>query len=140
MEYYNTLVPYKILKHNGIQYSVCREFNHISRYRNLRRVVHNPDTSERFVSLETPNAFKSSADVTNFVIPSYLENRLDVISYQTLGDATYAWIIAYMNQIEDGFTAVEGQTLKIPKSVTQLFDKGELLEPINPIQLNLGEE
>lgn len=140
MKYYNTLIPYKILPHTGIQYSVCRDFNHICRYRNLRRIVHNPNESDRFVSLETPNAFKSAASVTNFIVPSFLEHRLDVISYQLLGDATYSWILSYINKISDGFSAVEGQTLSIPKSITQFFDKGELLEPINPIQLNLGEE
>ena len=55
MKWYNTLIPYKVLKHHRIQYSTCRDFDHVSRYRGLRQLVHCPKTEDRFVALETPN-------------------------------------------------------------------------------------
>ena len=140
MKWYNTLIPYKVVDYNGIQYGVCRDFNHISRYRGLRQVVHEPDEPGRFVALETPNPFKTNTDCVYYKVPSHLENRLDVIAYNYLGNANYAWMIAYVNQIEDGYTVHEGQTLMIPKSITAFFNRGEILAPISPTMLNLGTE
>ena len=68
------------------------------------------------------------------------ENRLDLIAYSELGSASYAWVIAYINQITDGFTAPEGQRLMIPESISALFAKGQLLASISPSVLNLGTE
>jgi hypothetical protein len=68
------------------------------------------------------------------------ENRLDLIAQKELGSATYSWVIAYFNQIEDGYTVREGQRLVIPESVTALLSKGEILAPIAYTRLNLGEE
>lgn len=140
MRIYDTLIPYRTLEYDGIQYSVCRDFNHISRYRGLRQVVHNADDEDRFVSLETPNPFQTHADVRYYVVPAFLENRLDIIAYEQLGNANYAWVIAYMNGISDGYTVKEGQRLKIPESITVLFNKGELLSSVSPVMLNLGTE
>lgn len=142
MRWYNTLTPYKVLDNNGgIQYGVCRDFDHISRYRGLRQVVHNPAvTDERFIALETPNPFTTYSEVTYYEVPSIEENRLDVISYKLLGDAQYAWVIAYFNNIEDGFTVKEGQRLAVPSSISTLFNKGELLASVSPTMLNLGSE
>lgn len=140
MRIYDTLIPYKQLEYKGIQYSVCRDFDHISRYRGLRQVVHQYDEPDRFVSLETPNPFETHADVAYYVVPAYLENRLDIIAYEQLGNANYAWVIAYMNGIADGYTVKEGQRLQIPNSITALFNKGELLSAVSPMMLNLGSE
>lgn len=140
MKILNTLTPYKVLEHEGIQYGVCRDFNHISRYRGLRQVVHCPYTSDRFVALETVNPFTTNTKVNFYDVPAEEENRLDIIAYKTLGDANYAWVIAYFNKISDGFTVAEGTQLMIPESVTSLFNRGEILAPISPTSLNLGEE
>lgn len=138
---YNTLEPYHILEHKGIQYGVCRDFNHISRYRRLRQVVHNPqDIIDRFAALETPNPFETHQDIRYYVVPASEENRLDIIANKLLGSAQYAWVIAYFNRIDDGFTVYSGQRLMIPNSITSLFDKGEVLAPISPLTLNLGTE
>lgn len=139
MNIMNTLIPYATIPYEGIQYGVCREFNHVSRYRNLRRITHNPD-SDRFVTLELVNAFESQTEVYYHTVTEDETNRLDLIAYTELGDATYSWILAYLNNIEDGFTINSGQVLMIPKSFTSLFNKHELLAPINPTSLNLGEE
>ena len=64
----------------------------------------------------------------------------DIIAKKTLGDATYSWIIAYFNKIEDGYTVQDGQVLMIPNSITTLFKTGEILQSISPNLLNLGEE
>ena len=139
--FYNTLIPYKVLEYDGISYTVCKDFNHISRYRGLRQTAHNPDiSSKRFTTLEIPNPFESHTDVTVYEVPTVEENRLDLISYKFFGTASYSWVIAYFNQIEDGFTVRPGQKLYIPKSFSSLFGDGELLQSIPATQLNLGEE
>ena len=141
MKYYDTLVPYKEVEYDGIQYGVCRDFNHISRYRGLRQIVHNPsDILERFISPETPNPFTTNCEVEYYDVPANEENRLDVIAYKKLGSSSYSWVIAYFNQIEDGYTVREGQRLAIPKSISSLFNSGEILAAISPLQLNLGSE
>ena len=141
MKWYNTLTPYDVVEHNGIQYGVCRDYNHICRYRRLRQVVSNPQSTEdRFISLETPNPFETHSEVIYYDVSTNEENRLDLIAFKTLGSAQYAWAIAYFNGIQDGFTAYPGQRLMIPKTITQLFEKGECLASVSPITLNLGTE
>ena len=140
MRIQNTLTPYNEVEHVGIQYTTCRDFDHISRHRGLRQVVHGPNTSDRFVSLETPNAFVTRTDVIYHDVRAHEENRLDILANKYLGSATYGWVIAYFNGIEDGFTIREGQRLAIPKSISSLFSKGELLAPVSALVLNLGEE
>ena len=141
MQWYITTTPYKEVEHNGIQYGVCRDFDHICRYRRLRQVVNNPQSTEdRFIMLETPNPFETHSEVTYYEVPTSEENRLDIIAYKTLGSAQYAWVIAYFNAILDGFTVYPGQRLMIPRNITQLFEKGECLASVSPITLNLGTE
>lgn len=132
--------PYETLEHEGIIYSVCRDYDHISRYRNLRQVVHCPNTSNRYVTLETSNPFVTNTEVKYHEVTVEEANRLDLIALKELGSATYGWVIAYFNSIEDGYTVREGQKLIIPESVTALLSKGEILAPITAIKLNLGEE
>ena len=138
----NTLVPYSQIEYKGIQYVNCRNFNHISRYRGLRQVIHSPrDAQDRLVSLETPNTFVTSGieyiwhEVTGVEV-----NRLDLIANKYLGSATYSWVIAYFNEINDGFTCRLGQRLRIPKSITQLMRPGEVLQSVTAITLNLSSE
>ena len=132
---------YKTIEHEGIVYSVCKEFNHISRYRNLRQVVHLPDTPDRYVTLETPNAFVTNTEIKYHEVTVNEINRLDLIANAELGSATYGWVIAYFNGISDCYTVMEGQKLKIPsKGVTSLLNTGEILAPITKTKLNLGEE
>lgn len=141
MKITDTTTPFHVIDYEGIQYGVCRDFNHVSRYRALRRVTHNPITaSDRFVALETTNPFTTHASIHYYEVPPMYENRLDLIAYKLLGDATYGWVIAHFNNIEDGFTVRAGQTLMIPDAVTSLFNKGEILAPISPTMLNLGSE
>lgn len=132
--------PYKELEHRGIVYSVCRDFNHISRYRNLRQVVVHPDSNDRSVVLETVNPFVTNTEIKYHEVTVTDENRLDLIAEKELGSATYSWVIAYFNNIEDGYTVREGQKLIIPNSVTALLSSGEILAPITALKLNLGEE
>ena len=132
--------PYTTLEHDGIAYSTCRDFNHISRYRNLRQVVHCPDTTYRYVTLETNNPFVTHAEVKYHEVTVPEENRLDLIAEKELGSATYSWVIAYFNGIEDGYTVREGQKLVIPGSITALLNNGEILAPVTALRLNIGEE
>jgi len=141
MRWYNTLIPYKKLEHLGIQYTTCRDFDHISRYRGLRQVTHCPGTDDIYVTLEIPNPFITHDTTTSYYeVPVIEENRLDLIAYKFLGNSCYSWVISYLNGIEDGFTVRAGTKLRIPKSITSLFNKGELLQSVSPVQLNLGTE
>lgn len=137
----NTMIPYDVLEYQGIQYGVCRDFSHLSRYRRLRQVVHCPDSmKERFITLEIPNAFESHVDVIYYDVPAHEENRLDIIAHKLLGSAQYGWVIAYFNNISDGFSVYEGQRLAVPTSYTSLLNKGEILSTVPPLTLNLGSE
>lgn len=140
-EFYDTLIPYKVLPHKGIDYTVCRDYSHISRYKGLRQVVHNPaETAERFIALETSNAININASFRYYTVPTSEINRLDLIAYKFYGSPNYSWIISYMNGIEDGYTCYDGQKLKILNNFTDLFAKGELLASIPAMSLNLGSE
>lgn len=140
-EFYDTLKPYKVLPYEGIEYSVCCDYDHISRYRGMRTVVHSPQTqSERFISHETMNPFFSKVEVEFYEVPLNEEHRLDLIAEKKLGSSTYSWIIAYFNNIEDGYSCYEGQILAIPKSLYSLFNEGEILQPVSPFALNLSTE
>ena len=140
-EYYDTLIPYKVIPYDGIDYTVCRDFDHISRYKGLRQIVHNPtNTAERFITLETVNALTSNAGYRYYTVPTSEENRLDLIAYKFYGSPNYSWVISYMNNIEDGFTVYEGQKIKILDSFSDLFAQGEILASIPPMSLNLGSE
>lgn len=133
--------PYQEIPYEGIQYTNCRDYGHISRYKGLRQVVHNPDnTDERYMALETVNPFTTNSDVDYYEVHSKYENRLDIIAYEELGSASYAWVIAYFNNIEDGFSVHEGQLIKIPKNISSLFNSGEILQTVPALGLNLGSE
>lgn len=141
MKIQDTYRSYKVIEYDGIQYGVCRDYDHISRYRGLRQVTHNiSDMYERFIALETPNTFSTNSEILYYEVPHTEVNRLDLIAYKFLGSAQYAWTIAYFNQILDGFTVREGQRIMIPKTFTQLYNKGEILASVNPMSLNLGTE
>lgn len=131
--------PYEVLEHEGIEYGVCKDFDHISRYRNLRQVTHCP-AEGRYVTLETANPFITHTEVKYHEVTVEEINRLDLIAYRELGSATYGWVVAYFNRIEDGYTVREGQKLIIPNSITALLSNGEILSSIPATQLNLGEE
>ena len=136
----NTLTPYKELERSVIQYGVCKDYKNISRYRGLRQIIHDPSSSERFTTLESPNPFTTNVEVKYYEVPQMYENRLDLISNMLYGSPSYSWILSYFNRIEDGFTVRSGQKLVYPKSVTSLFNSGELLQSIPATKLNIGEE
>ena len=140
MKSYDTTKPYKEIQNDGIQYTVCRDYGHISRYRGLRQVIHEGSGTERYMALESPNPFSSNVDVTYHDVTTAEENRLDIIARNYLGSSSYAWVIAYCNNIEDGFTIFPGQRLIIPLNLTSLFNKGEILAPVSALSLNLGAE
>lgn len=134
-------LPYDVIQHEGIAYSVCKEFDYISRYRNLRQVVHTPNSPNRYVTFETPNPIvTNNLPIIYHVVDASEANRLDIIANRYLGSASYSWVIAYFNQIEDGYSVFEGQTIIIPKSITDLFAEGEILASVTALKLNLGEE
>lgn len=137
---YNTWEIYKEVERDPIQYTYCTAYDHISRYRALRQIIHQGLSEDRFIAPETVNPFDTNAELKYYTVPSTLENRLDLIARDQMGSCTYAWVIAYINRIQDGFTVLEGTQLAIPVSFTSLFEQGELLESITATKLNLGSE
>ena len=140
MVFPDTSSEYKKIERDPIQYTYCVDYNHISRYKNLRQVIHQGKSSDRFIALETSNEFTSNCRTKLYTVPADKENRLDLIAYEQLGSATYAWVIAYFNGISDGFSVLEGTTLRIPISITELFNNGDILSSITATKLNLGSE
>ena len=133
--------PYKTADYTGIAYSTCVNYDFISRYRNLREIVIGLNSEEKFTLLETVNPLvTNNLEIIYHVVELSEENRLDLIANKYLGSATYSWVIAYFNKIDDGYTVREGQTIIIPKTITALFSNGEILAPITALKLNLGEE
>ncbi len=140
MRDYNTWTPYAEIERDDIQYTYCHEYEHISRYKGLRQVIHQGLSPDRYMALETANSFETDSQVIYYTVPAYLENRLDIIARDKLGAATYAWVIAYFNNIEDGFTVPEGTVLAIPRNISLLFNEGEVLSSVPVTKLNLGSE
>ena len=140
MKPYMTWTPYNEIERDDIQYTYCHDYNHISRYKGLRQVIHEGLSPDRYIALETANAFETELKVSYYTVPANLENRLDIIARDKLGSATYAWVIAYFNDIEDGFTVAEGTVLAIPRNISLLFNEGEVLAQVPVTQLNLGSE
>lgn len=142
MERVTTVHPYSEIPHKYIQYNPCRDFSHISRYRGLRQVVHNTEyPDERMITLETPNKFVSTeTPIIWHEVEGDEVNRLDLISQKYLGSPHYSWVISYFNGIEDGFSCSLGQSLMIPSNVSSLMRRGEILQNVSPLTLNLGSE
>lgn len=136
----DTWKPYKQIKRDPIQYTYCVDYNHLCRYMTLRQVIHQGKHTSRYISLETTNAFKTNSAMKVYTVPAHLENRLDLIAEDQLGSAKYAWVIAYVNRIPDGFTVLEGTQLQIPVSISQLLETGEIMGTIDATHLNLGSE
>lgn len=134
-------LPYDTITHDGIVYSTCHSYDHISRYRDLRQIYHSPNSADKYVTLETVNPFVTHTEVKYHEVTATEINRLDLIAEKELGSSTYSWVLAYFNGIEDGYTVREGQKLMFPKGgVTALLNSGEVLGPIPATRLNLGEE
>lgn len=140
MKIMNTLIPYDKIDYEGIEYGTCIDYDHVSRYRKLRTVVHNPNESCRFTTLETSNLFSSNLTLKTYQVKATEEDRLDIIANNLLGSARYSWVLAYFNSIEDGFTVKEGMLLKYPASVSMLFQNNEILSSVPATMLNLGSE
>lgn len=137
----DTWRPYKKVKRDPIQYTYCVDFPHLCRYQGLRQVIHEGNHIDaRFTGLETTNNFTTTTPMKLYTVPPHYRNRLDIIAQEQLGSANYAWVIAYVNKIQDGYTVPEGTTLKIPQSITGLFERGEILSSVSATKLNLGSE
>lgn len=138
---HDTTKPYEEVNYKGIEYTVCKDYDHISRYKRLRQVIHLLEGSDRFISLEIQNGYNyKDLSIEYYEVTTRTENRLDLISYSYFGTASYSWIIAYINGISDGYTVLEGQVLMIPTAFSELFSSNCVLSAVSPTSLNLGTE
>ena len=64
--------------------------------------------------------------VTDYVVPQFMENRLDLIAYKFYGNSELYWVIAYFNNIIDPMVLAVGTELKIP-SLSTLYVSGGIL-------------
>lgn len=91
----------------------------LSRYRNLNTI----DDKKYYESSEFPTKEQLEGISTIQIVISQFD-RLDNLAYTHLGDGSYWWVIAMMNNIEWPFKFEEGQILEIPtdiKEVLKLF-------------------
>lgn len=138
---HDTTIPYEFVEYNGIEYTTCKDFDHISRYKRLRQVIHYLSDNNRFLTLETQNVYDyPNLTVEYYSVPLIYENRLDLISYNYYNTPNYSWILSYINEIEDGFTVHEGQVLMIPVNISDLFASNSILSAVSVSALNLGTE
>lgn len=138
---HDTTKPYQEIDYHGIEYTVCKDFSHISRYKRLRQVIHYLEGTDRFKTLEIQNDYDyENLGIEYYEVTVQTENRLDLISYKFFGTASYNWIISYINGISDGYTVFEGQILLIPTALSDLFSSGNIFSAISPTSLNLGTE
>ena len=138
---HDTTKPYKAVDYKGIEYTVCKDFGHISRYKRLRQVIHYLEGTDRYITLETQNNYSyENLEIEYYAVPADHENRLDLIAYEYFGTPSYSWIISYVNGIQDGYSAFEGQVLMIPTELSSLFTSGGVLSAVSPTSLNLGTE
>jgi len=138
---HDTTKSYNKVDYKGIEYSTCKDFSHISRYKRLRQVIHYLDETKRYITLEIQNDYDyTNVDIEYYRVTVDRENRLDLISYDFYNTTSYAWVIAYINDISDGYTVPEGQVLMIPKTISSLFNSKNILSSIPISSLNLGTE
>lgn len=87
----------------------------ISRYRNAEVIE-----GKYFDDSKFPTKQQLDAIPTIQVRASRFE-RLDILADRHLGDGTYWWVIALMNDIEWIFGFDEGQVLKIPVDIQDVL-------------------
>lgn len=87
----------------------------ISRYRNTNII------DKRFYETTTfPSREKLDAVPTFSIhIPQF--ERLDVLAFRHLGDGTYWWVIALINDIDWAFAFTGGDEIKIPVDVQDVL-------------------
>ena len=79
---HDTTCAYKEVDYHGIEYTMCKDYEHISRYRRLRQVIHYLEGTDRFMTLETQNKYSySGVTYEYYTVTVDRENRLDLISY-----------------------------------------------------------
>jgi len=88
----------------------------ISRYKNLKIIDDGVLETSEFPSREDLDKVKTlSIRLTG-------EDRLDTIAAKYLGDDSYWWIIALMNDLTWSFDFVPGKIIKVPIAVQDVLD------------------
>lgn len=87
----------------------------VSRYRNLSIL------NQKHYETPNPISKKDLDNIQTFSIRTTAEDRLDTLAARYLGDDTYWWIIAELNDIQWAFDFVPGKILKIPVNVEDVL-------------------
>jgi len=87
----------------------------VSRYKNLN-IIDNK-------YLETPEIIKKRDlnNISTINIRTGAEDRLDVLAAKYLGDGSYWWVIAQVNDLEHAFDFIPGKILKIPLDLEEFL-------------------
>ena len=86
----------------------------VSRYRNSEIVGDRYYATQDQVSKDLSNIQTFSIRITD-------TDRLDTLAAKYLGDGTYWWIIAELNNLGWSFNFESGQIIKIPVSVEEIL-------------------
>lgn len=91
----------------------------MERYREFSKIIKDPQTKkERVESTFYPKFPYKDTDVYLFTKRT---DRLDLLSYQYYGDASFWWIIARVNNLGKGAFGINpGLRIRIPYPVTEL--------------------
>lgn len=84
-----------------------------SRYSNCDTI-----SGSYYATYNFPDSF---ADVPVFSIRTSSEDRLDTLAFKYLGDGTYWWVIAMLNNIQWAFDFQPGEILLIPYNVQDVL-------------------
>ena len=86
----------------------------VSRYRNSEIV------GDRYYATQD-QVNKDLSNIQTFSIRITDTDRLDTLAAKYLGDGTYWWIIAELNNLDWSFNFESGQIIKIPVSVEEIL-------------------
>ena len=112
-------------KYETLDYSYKKDVNYVSRYE-YTRVITEKDTLNRVYETYNDEKISESANDSYYKVTFIGENRLDIISNEVYGFATYWWIIAMANNIIDPFNVPVGTVLRIPP-ISALYDTYNVL-------------
>jgi len=86
----------------------------ISRYRNVSLI-----SGSYYSTFDFPKADLNK--IATFTIVPTSEDRLDTLAAKYLGSGQYWWVIAFLNDIDWGFSFEEGSTLYIPVNLDDVL-------------------
>lgn len=108
-----------------LQYLTPALYKNASRYKNIRR-IRDEETKKVFHETWIQKIVDFSDDDIYYTVTIEDANRLDMISVQHYGTASFWWVIALANYLIDPFDVPVGTYLRIPPLIS-LYNQGGVL-------------